>query len=82
MLKNARHYFDAKVGVDTAENEPRPGSEKLETRKNGQAGFQRTGSANTAMGFERLNQIHPKAIFQKQDALTAGATCKYRSETF
>ena len=31
MLKNA--YLDAKIGVDTAENEPRKGSEILKTRK-------------------------------------------------
>ena len=32
MLKNAA--LDAKIGVDTAENEPRKGSENLKTEKN------------------------------------------------
>ena len=58
-LKN--DALDAKIGVDTAANEPRKGSEILKTRKNGRPNYRRSDSTTfSAASHKNENNVARK----------------------
>ena len=69
MLKNAA--LVAKIGVDTAENEPRKGSEKFKTRKDGRPIYRESDS--TPSGSLEGSSGSTQSSFSSHTSLGLGA---------